>query len=59
MPQNNDPVITVRPVNLPQLNVTTVGGIAVVGNPGGPVVFTNHGSAMIPALAGIARNVSQ
>ena len=51
MPQNARVDLVIAPVNLPQVKGSAL-GIAVVKGPGGPVVFTNHGTIVVPALAG-------
>ena len=56
MPQNLVPLATVAVVNTAglqeQINLSAAGSLAVVGNPGGPVIFANYGSTIVPALSG-------
>ena len=55
MPQDLIPIATVRPVNpsgvQEQINLG-VNSLVIVGNPGGPVVFSNYGAMIVPALSG-------
>jgi hypothetical protein len=55
MPQNNNPVLTVRPVNASGLQEPIslgTGNLIGIGSPGGPVIFTNYGAMIVPALFG-------
>ena len=55
MPQTA-PVVTAEAVNgtglQEQINLNAAGNLAVIGNPGGPIVFANFGSLIVPALSG-------
>jgi hypothetical protein len=49
------PVAAIRPVNpsgiQEQINLGA-GNMVAIGNPGGPVIFTNFGAMIVPALSG-------
>jgi len=57
MPQGNNPVIAIRPVNFSGLqepvNLGAPATMVSVGSPGGPVVFANVRGPIIPLLTGI------
>lgn len=57
MPQNNNnPVITVRPVNYSGLQEQPIsvgsGNLVAIGSPGGPIVFANPQGPIVPGLLG-------
>jgi hypothetical protein len=63
MPQGLVPLaIPLSPVNpsgvQEQISLNATGSLAVIGNPGGPVVFAGYGSIIVPGLSGsFPRNV--
>jgi len=61
MPQNPPALADVQAVNATPLQEVinlSAGSMIAVGNPGGPVVFTNSGEAMVPSLnAGAPRSI--